>query len=120
MLDQALARFEAPGAERMIDRDASRQFTIDHTYVTDSLPAFHDLIVSTDSLLWVVEAWAPGLPEREATAFDLNGRMTAHLRMPSRFSPLGFGPGRVLVQTTEEETGLVLLEVLRIAPDSAH
>lgn len=117
VLNQALAQFKTPGAERMIDREASRQFTINHTYVTDSLPAFHNLMVSSDGQLWVLGAWAPGLSEREATAFDRDGWMVAHLRMPSRFRPLGFGPARVLVQTTDEGTGIVLLQVLRFAPD---
>ena len=115
VLNRLLAQYETPGSERMIDREGSRRNTIAHTYLTDSLPAFHNLMVSSDGLLWVLEAWAPGLAEREATAFHRDGRMVAHLRIPSRFMPLGFGPGRVLVRTSDEETGEVLLQVLGFA-----
>lgn len=109
-----LALMSGAGSERMIDAEASRRNAREHTYVSDSLPPYREFIVSTDGLLWVVEGYAPGMPEHSAIAFDRAGNLVKRLQMPGWYQIVEFGADRVLTRTEDAETGLVTLQVLRV------
>jgi hypothetical protein len=100
--------------ERMVDPAESERLIREATFVADSLPPYNDLLVGTDRKLWVMDGWAPGLPERSALAFSPGGTIEAHLTMPARYMPMAFGSGRVLTRVEDPETGVVTFRVLRM------
>lgn len=114
VIAQDLERLAAPGAETPLDLQESERLVRQATFVADSLPPYNDLLVGTDHKLWVVDAWAPGLPERSALAFSPSGTIEARLTMPARFTPMAFGPNRVLTRVVDPETGVVTFRVLRM------
>ena len=101
-------------SERMVDPAESERLVREATFVADSLPPYNDLLVATNHRLWVVDAWAPGIPERSALAFSPSGTIEAHLTMPARYTPMAFGSDRVLTRVEDPETGVVTFRVLRM------
>lgn len=102
------------GTERLLDPAETDRLIREGTFVADSLPPYNDLLVGTDHRLWVVDAWAPGLPERSALAFSPSGTIEAHLTLPARYTPMAFGSDRVLTRVEDPETGVVTFRVLRM------
>ncbi|HEU4827945.1 MAG TPA: 6-bladed beta-propeller [Gemmatimonadales bacterium] len=119
--DSVIARRRAQaggGGERAIDPIEQERLLREATFVADSVALYDRFLVSNNGLLWVVEGWAPGMPERSATAFRSDGGIAAHLRIPAALMPMAFGSDRVLVRTEDPETGIVTFRSLRLIPRS--
>jgi hypothetical protein len=105
-------QLRAPGREPLVDaRETERQ--IRSARFADSLPAFQALHVSSDGILWVVDALAPGDTSWRATAFKLDGSIAGRLEGPAATPPLAFGAGRVVLSERTAE-GSVVLRLHRI------
>ncbi len=124
IVSRELEQLRAPGNERRIDPAEDERLIREATVIADSTAAYEQFLIApgrSDRLtmagvLWVVEGWAPGMPERAATAFRPDGSIAAHLRLPAALRPLAFGADRVLVRAEDPETGVVTLRSLRLIP----
>lgn len=114
IIHRRMDRLHQQGTERLVDPAETDRLIREGTFVADSLPPYNDLLVGTDHRLWVVDAWAPGLPERSALAFSPSGTIEAHLTLPARYTPMAFGSDRVLTRVEDPETGVVTFRVLRM------
>jgi hypothetical protein len=110
----AIARFDAPSAERMVDRDESRRIERVRP-VADSLPPYGNWFVSPNRTLWVVDTSAPGDVAGGATAFRQDGTIIARLTWSRQGQPVAFGDDRVVMRDVDED-GVVALRVFRIQP----
>ena len=116
IIAREMAQLRGPGSERRIDPIEDERLVREATFVADSATVYERFLVSASRLLWVIEGWAPGMPERSATAFRADGSIAAYLRLPSGLMPMAFGSDRVLVRTEDPETGIVTLRSLRLVP----
>ena len=118
IIARRMAELRAPGTERRIDPIEDERLIREATFVADSVAVYEYFRVSHDGLLWVVEGWAPGMPERSATAFRRDGSIAAHLRMPADLIPMSFGSDRVLFRKVDPETDIATFRSLRLIPRS--
>lgn len=107
-----LARFNLPGGERMVDKAESQRLAR-LAPSADSLPAFDALHVSTDQLLWIVDARAANDTAGSATAFRADGAIVGRLRWSGRGVPLAFGSDRVVMRESDDD-GVVSLAIYRL------
>lgn len=114
IITSELQRLEGMHTERMVDPAESERLAREATFVADSIPPYNDIQVGTNGLLWVMDGWAPGLPERSALAFSPSGTIEAHVTMPARYTPMAFGSDRVLTRVEDAESGIVTFRVLRM------
>ncbi|HET7110850.1 MAG TPA: hypothetical protein VFI41_08245 [Gemmatimonadales bacterium] len=115
VIGRDLERLHGVG-ERSLDPAESERLIREETYVSAKLPPYYYFKTSTDGTLWVMDGWAPGIPERTALAFADDGTIQARLHLPSRFLPMAFGSDRVLTRVEDPETGVVTFRVLRMRP----
>lgn len=111
-----LAQLRGPGSERRIDPIEDERLVREATFVADTVAAYERFLTANQEALWVVEGWAPGMPERSATAFRPDGSIVAHLRLPAELIPMAFGADRVLVRREDPETGVITFRSLRLIP----
>lgn len=118
IIARKMAQLRAPGSERRIDPIEDERLIREATFFADSVTVYERFLVSHDDLLWAIEGWAPGMPERSATAFRKDGSIAGHLRIPAALIPMAFGSDRVLVRAEDPETGIVTFRSLRLIPRS--
>jgi hypothetical protein len=104
-----IAVLHQPAREQAVDMAESERIARAVPFV-DSLPPYSDVLVSTDKMLWVVDAIAPGDTSWSATAFRLDGTIAKRLRAPMSGTPIAFGNDRVLVKRADDD-GIISLEV---------
>jgi hypothetical protein len=102
------------------DRDVDQaleqtEFTLDHTPVASTMPAFSAMHPTPGRLLWLADV--PESPDDSLrfTAIDQEGRLVARLALAPATRVSAFGDDRVVIRTTEPETGIVRFEVYRVA-----
>ena len=111
-IEQELERLFAQTSERMRDSRESERLVREMPF-SDSLAPIQGMYVSTDNLLWVVDAIAPGDVEWSATAFRLDGSVVGRLHVDGTATPIAFAKDRVLLRETRND-GVVLLREHRI------
>jgi hypothetical protein len=82
---------------------AEQQRIVRSAPYADSLPAFGDLLVSSDGLLWALDARAPGDPGWAATAFRRDGAIVARIRGQGDATPVAFAANRVLLRRVDAD-----------------
>ena len=109
-----LARLNAPGSERMVDRAESMRLAREAPFA-DSLPYFAELMTGSDGTLWAIDAIAPSDTGWTATAFAKDGSILGRLTVQERSMPMSFGANQVIVRTANED-GVTMLKVYRFTP----
>jgi hypothetical protein len=79
------------------------------------MPAFSAMHPTPGRLLWLADV--PESPDDSLrfTAIDQEGRLVARLALAPATRVSAFGDDRVVIRTTEPETGIVRFEVYRVA-----
>jgi len=82
---------------------AEQQRIVRSAPYADSLPAFGELFVSNDGLLWALDTRVPGDQGWAATAFRRDGAIVARIRGQGDATPVAFAANRVLLRRVDAD-----------------
>jgi hypothetical protein len=116
-IDRALARFEGPQSEGLVDPAESRRIAREQP-VADSLPSYGLLTTAPNGVLWITDFGTYIDSTIAATAFRSDGAILARLTIPRLSPPVWFGADRVMLREVDAD-GVVRFGIYRMIAGTA-
>jgi hypothetical protein len=116
-IDRALARFEGPQSEGLVDPAESRRVAREQP-VAESLPPYGWLTTAPDGVLWITDFGTYIDSTIAATAFRSDGAILARLTIPRLSQPVWFSADRVMLREVDAD-GVVRFGIYRMIAGTA-